>query len=86
MLTGELVTFGILVIFVVVIALVGRRLQTVHPAPGAAASGGTQDRRSERQNAGASHHSETTDAREGSSTRVRRRMNSNGDDGVVARR
>jgi hypothetical protein len=40
MLTGELVTFGILVVFVVVIALVGRRIQTVQPPPGAAPNGG----------------------------------------------
>ena len=40
MVTGELVTFGILVVLVVVIALVGRRIQTVQPAPGAGASGG----------------------------------------------
>ena len=51
MVTGELVTFGILVVLVVVVALVGRRIQTVQPAPGGSASGGTPNRRTERQNA-----------------------------------
>ena len=33
--TGELVTFAILVVIVVLVALVGRRMQVVQPPPGA---------------------------------------------------
>ena len=75
MVTGELITFGILIVLVVVVAVVGRRIQTVQPAPGGSTSGGTTDRRAERQDAETSDYSETTGAREGSSTLVRRRKN-----------
>jgi hypothetical protein len=43
--SGEVLTFGVLIVLVIVIAFVGRRIQTVHPPPGAGSSGGTDDRR-----------------------------------------
>ena len=49
MLTGELVTFGILVVLVVVVALVGRRIQTVQPRQEQDRAEGTQGSPSERQ-------------------------------------
>ncbi len=55
---GELVTFGILVVVVVAIALVGGRMQTVQPVLRAGASGGTDGRRSDSADASASEHSQ----------------------------
>ncbi|HEY0875383.1 MAG TPA: hypothetical protein VGD94_18045 [Vicinamibacterales bacterium] len=46
MISGEVLTFAVLILLVVVIAVVGRRFQTVHLPPGTRPSEEKNDRRS----------------------------------------